>query len=346
MHCCDLCNYASNRRRDFDRHMMSTKHIKNEFNKANTSNKKTNNLNLPLNNLSTNEIKSAEYDNKLSYIELIKNIKNVDEGKCLMTSIVVELENTIKQLKTENDTLKLTSNKMLNIIDKMSEAPIKLNSNKIINNTTAETIVNNNNSLISNTINVQHYVNENYTNVKPIMILKPSKITKMLNDDIKNKKSIKDRTIEDYLMYYESKYSLHVHLSDIIVKEYRKDDPHDQQIWSTNIKSLTFIIRKILNDSGVWAKDARGVDVTSKIIKPFLNEIQNILIKFVKNANNNILSTEETEKYYKNVELANRIITNINNKKLHKQILKTIAEKFQLRFNKETENSVKLLENK
>jgi hypothetical protein len=341
-----LCKYETDRKRDFDRHNISTKHVKNEFNQSGCSDEKK-----PKKKCIMNIDKDVKKDNcsdksdtqssdseetKSRYINLIKNIKNIDDGKHLMATIVTELESTIKQLKNENDTLKMTSDKMLNIIDKMSHTPIELQSNKIINNTTAETIINNNNSLIANTINVQHYINENYTNVKPIMILKPSKITKMLNDDIKDKKSIKDRTIEDYLIYYESKYALHVHLSDIIVKEYRKDNPHDQQIWSTNVKTLTFIIRKILNDSGVWSKDAHGVDVTSKIIKPFLNEIQNILIKYVKNTNY-ILDTEEIDKQYNNVGLANRIITNINNKKLHKQILKTIAEKFQLRFDKEIE---------
>lgn len=351
MYCCKLCEYETDRKRDLDRHNVSAKHVRNEFNQIAESNDKTKLKEdclkekqprkiKQIKNISDSENSKEKHDdfNESKHISLIKNITNINECKQIMTAIVTELENTIKQLKTENETLKLTSDKMLNIIDKMTNSNGELHSNLMINNTKADTIINN------SVINVQNYVNDNYTDVKPIMVLRPSKITKMLKNDIKYKNSVKDRTIEDYLIYYESKYALHIHLSDIIVKEYRKDNPHDQQIWSTNIKTLTFIIRKILNDSGVWSKDVHGVDVTSKIIRPFLNEIQNILIKYVKNTND-ILDTEEeleeVEQQYNNIELANRIISNINNKKLHKQILKTIAEKFQLRFDEENKNLLK-----
>jgi hypothetical protein len=94
---------------------------------------------------------------------------------------------------------------------------------------------------------------------------------------------------------------------------------------------LTFIVRQILNKENVWLKDMNGVCITKHIIDPILKEIKKMLQKYIKLCENHDgKSFEKIEKEQTNGMRAIEIIKEINEKELHKQILKYIAPHFQL----------------
>lgn len=195
---------------------------------------------------------------------------------------------------------------------------------------------NNSNNLIHNTLNnnqkivVFNYVNQNFNDVEPIKMLEKKDI-----DDMLVIKHDTTYTLVDFLIYNQNNHNLNEFLGDIILTAYKKEDPEEQQIWTSSVLKLTFIARQILNKEKVWLKDMNGVSIIKHIIDPILKEIKKILQKYIKNIEKEkkCESFEEIEKSQNIGIIALDIIKEINDKELHKKILKYIALHFQLEHN-------------
>jgi len=74
------------------------------------------------------------------------------------------------------------------------------------------------------------------------------------------------------------KKSLDKFIGDIIIKEYKKEDTKTQQIWTTDVSRLSFLVRQILNETEkVWMSDKKGTCLLKMIIKPMQLVIQNLI---------------------------------------------------------------------
>jgi hypothetical protein len=193
---------------------------------------------------------------------------------------------------------------------------------KTITNIKGDNIENNNKTIVFN------YVNQEYQHTPPIKTLEIKDIVRLLT--MPNTK----HTTVDFIIYYYKKYALHTFLGEIIRKEYKKEDPEEQQFWVSSVMRLTFIVRQILNKENVWLKDMDGVCITRHIIDPMLKEIKKLLQKSIdslKDSNNmRNKSLEEYEKAHDDGIIAVEIIQKINENELHGPILKYIAPYFQL----------------
>jgi hypothetical protein len=88
---------------------------------------------------------------------------------------------------------------------------------------------NNNNktqNINSNNINVMAYVNQNYTEAKPIEQVKGKDVKKILDFD-----ESCGHSLEEMIVFQHSKYLLDQFIGEFIVDEYVKKDPKKQQIW-------------------------------------------------------------------------------------------------------------------
>jgi len=180
------------------------------------------------------------------------------------------------------------------------------------------------------TINIVAYVNDNFPNTKPISMLTNIEARKVLKFD-----ETCGHSLEEMIVFQHSKFLLDQFIGDFIVNEYKKNDPTKQQIWSSNVQKLTFIVRQVLNKTDkVWLKDFNGVCVIKHIIDPILEEVKKLLLEHIKHCNEMIedpnTNIEEFDKIYNNVQHILKIIYEINQKELHNKILKYIAPHFQL----------------
>lgn len=250
--------------------------------------------------------------------ELKKKVAQMDvlENKISLMSEKIQLLESNSQSIIETPTLKYSNNKSIY----SNNAMITTNSNNTINNT-------NNNQKI---INVYNYVTKNYTNAEPIKMLNKQDVTKLLTIEDKNT----EHSIEDFIIFNQSKRSLNQFIGDFIIKEYKKEDPNEQQIWATDVSRLSFLVRQVLNKTDkTWLKDMKGTCLGKHIITPIFKEIKKMMqdhIKKLDSVNYDELSISELEKLETNGALALKIIYDINQKNLHPKVLSHIVSSFQL----------------
>ena len=206
-------------------------------------------------------------------------------------------------------------------ITKKQKVITNINNNYSINTT------NNNNQ---KTINVIAYVNQHFIDTKPIQQIKERDVLKILNFD-----ESCGHSLEDMIVFQHTKYLLDQFIGEFIVNVYKQKDPTKQQIWSSNVKKLTFIVRQILNKTEkVWLKDFNGVCVTQHVISPILEKIKKMMIKYGKKCheemNNPNIHEDRFNKLCENQSTSLKVIYDINQKKLHHKILLYLAPHFQL----------------
>lgn len=244
-----------------------------------------------------------------------------------LKTIVIEMQKTINKLTIAQKQQPMILQKV-DQVDQLPNQLINTNSNNLTNtnsnNVVGNTVQNNNQKVI----NVYQYISSNFDDAPNITMLEKKDVNKLLKVD----KNIK-HSIEDLLVFNQSKYKLDSFLGEIIKNAYKKEDPEEQQFWTSNIKKLTFIVRQILNKTDkTWLQDNRGSCLTKHIIEPLLKEIKKLLQKYIKLSEKNLesKSLEEIEKSQNKGMLAVKIIYDINDKSLHKKILRYIAPLFQL----------------
>lgn len=98
----------------------------------------------------------------------------------------------------------------------------------------------------------------------------------MLEDDSLNKLfvSAAGASIENTIISENVNNNLCVYLGDIIINEYKKNDPKRQSIWCTDASRMSFIIRKNISGVNEWHKDKKGLNFINLIIDPIAKKAQ------------------------------------------------------------------------
>ena len=103
------------------------------------------------------------------------------------------------------------------------------------------------------------------------------------------------KLIEDIMSSYKHK-TLDKYLGDSIIRLYKKDNPKDQSIWSTDTNRLTYLIKELMvNDSSTWIIDKKGIKTKKYLIDPLLEHIKTLIIFYQKNSinlNTNVVEME------------------------------------------------------
>lgn len=247
-----------------------------------------------------------------SLIKKKENEKNSD---------VIKLKKQMEEMSKE---IMLLKNNQYNKSTKLVKTD---ETNAIYSNNLNSNNINSNNDNSTNKTIVLNYVNNTYYNAQPLKMLRENETTEMLKIDHEK------YDIIDFIIFYYKKYELHTFLGDIIIKAFKKDDPREQRFWVSSVINLTFIVRQILNKRLEWKKDMNGTVIVKNIINPILKKVLSMLqeyIVMVKEKSKKSKTIYEIEELNNNSMITLKIIIDINNKSLHKQILKHIAPQFQL----------------
>ncbi|ARF11661.1 hypothetical protein Klosneuvirus_2_97 [Klosneuvirus KNV1] len=144
------------------------------------------------------------------------------------------------------------------------------------------------------------------------------------------------------LIYYSQKNRVHKYLGDIVIKYYKKDDPKDQSLWSTDSSRLKYIIKELFTtNNSYWSEDDKGLKINKYIIDPLLKYIHEYIRLKIDDMDDEIRMSKAFEciEISKKQSALSTIHIQIQNGTLKESIIKYIAPFF--RFKTESNNLIK-----
>jgi len=144
--------------------------------------------------------------------------------------------------------------------------------------------------------------------------------------------NINDENLVKSLVYHYDKKTLAQYIGNHIVIYYKKDNPEEQSVWSTDSVRLNYIIKQVSN----WVVDKKGTQLCSSIINPLLDKIRSVIVIVGKNEKKNI--TDDFNVNHNIMLKLNKmdfILLSIDNGKLAQAINKYIAPRLHMDNNSE-----------
>lgn len=229
------------------------------------------------------------------------------------------IDEHVKTIKEKNNVIEMLT-KQIESLQQQTQPSCQQIEKKPTKKQSKLTNTTNNANIDNRTINIVTYINDNFPNTKPISMLTNVGARKLLKFD-----ESCGHTLEEMIVFQHSKYLLDQFIGDFIVNEYKKKNPEKQQIWSSNVQKLTFIVRQVLNKTDhAWLKDFNGICVIKHVIYPILQEVKKILQLYSKQCAKIIedpsTSNEKFEKLNNTGQHILKIIYEINQKTLHENI--------------------------
>ena len=123
------------------------------------------------------------------------------------------------------------------------------------------------------------------------------------------------------------------YLCNILVKYYKTSDPKNQSFWASDVSRLTFITRiESDNEDPQWVYDMKGNRVGKSIIDPMLQNTKTELLVYIDETPAKIakLSVAEGQEITDVQKTAYKLLDDINNGSLKKQLLKEMSPFFYL----------------
>ena len=118
-------------------------------------------------------------------------------------------------------------------------------------------------------------------------------------------------------------------LRELIIKNYKKDDPTKQSFHTTDCSRLNYLVRELFQNALTWEIDKSGITICSIIIKPLIEKCINILLehqkKLLKEMSDGNYSKQE------DVQLIIDLIMSIDKGSLENDINKYIAPHFNIK---------------
>jgi hypothetical protein len=281
MNHCDKCDYKTDDRRNYYKHMKTRKHMKKVENNIVTDN--------------TAEIKDIikEYEHKLELEKKNNIIERLEE------KIIFEKKLHEEEIKVVKITEKLENEKKLNSILMETHE--------------------NDQFVIKSSMNALNFVRANFQNAPPIHYY--SRADKLFIMDKYEKGQV--------IIYYFKRKELVPYIGEQLLKEYKKENPYEQSVWSSDVVRKNMIVNEKINNKTKWTKDKAGIHVASYLIDPIIKIIKESVEPFSTFTEENL---DDAERY----NLSNKIIKQIENGTLRNEIIAYISPRIYL--NKENLN--------
>lgn len=317
---CAVCNYETDDKCNFNRHLNSKKHTDNKMSKSN----------LKINSISKPELTCDFCNKKYTNIgSLSKHIKICGEKDVIEKRHSEKLDHVNQLHMIEIAKYEKELQHLKDLYDKeiLHQTEIIKQKDETINVLNTEVahlklIINNAGSIIKNSMSALSYAMKHYKDAPAIETIKDYSALKYNQNDTE--------FIENLLVEYKNKL-LPTYLGNFIVKNYKKNDPMKQSIWNSDTNRLTYVIKEIINNTKTdWQIDKKGIKTTNYIITPLLNYIEELLRSYVDNfdMSYNLYIPYEAEKKMLKLKYSTDILQSIEDKVLHDEVLKYIASHF------------------
>jgi len=239
---CTSCNYRTNDRSNYAKHLKSNKHQKSMIEAESTFYK----------HLTTSQnTKVLTYDCQFCNAKYTRQSALTKHNQVcgLQKMKTQQLENEkqveIEKLKTELELKNKEINKLENFIKTLKTNP-------------------------TYNVSIKKLVQTSYSNAPPLAQLE--------NYEVIHDKEFVD--FVDEIISYNDQKILHKYIGDIIIKYYKKDNPEDQSLWNTDVSRLNYIIKEAMaNNKSKWVDDINANRLKESIIQPLLQYIKSHIIK-------------------------------------------------------------------
>ena len=328
---CLLCVYETDDRTSWYNHKKSKKHKYNEL-IENQQKDKGNNIEL-LN--SQHEIELLK--EKLRAIENEKNIikQQLDETKKQCEKQLDDTKKQISETKKQIDETRKQYEKQIEMANREKDKrieEIKEHVETLQNeNQFQKQLINSAGGMIKKSMNTLSYLLLNYKNAPHIKELSDySIISKNMMELIKN------------ITHYYNKNKLEKFMGDFIIRQYKKDEPELQSLWSSDTDRLNYFICELIKEQNNnkkkeetgskthWILDKKGIIMSKYVIDPLLEYILGINSNYINDKNDelNDMDDNETKNTLKEMQVLASINADIKNNKLSNGINKYIAPHF------------------
>jgi hypothetical protein len=159
---------------------------------------------------------------------------------------------------------------------------------------------------------------------------------------IKELKLNKNENLFSVITYYQKDNLVHKFIGDFIISIYKKQNPKEQSLWTTDSSRLNYLVRTAFKNKNIWKVDKAGVRVKENIIVPILMELSLELNKEIEKSAQDYINL----KYFKIKELIllQQVVDEIEANKLENEINKYIAPHFNILRSDDDDKDVKQLE--
>ena len=226
-----------------------------------------------------------------------------------------QLTTQLAEVKKQNDDIKKQNDDIKKENDNIKKQLCK----------PSKTIINNNQTY---NVHAQTFVQQNYPGAPLLKKLKDYEILDNYDED-------EDSNLIEKLVHYQEEKLLDQFFGDFIITSYKKKDPKEQSLWTSDSARLTYIIKELIeneNDDEIWNKDPKAKRTSTYIIDPMLEYIRNnISIYFrINNKYLKSLDFKQAQNYREIYRVLGEIKMDITNGIIKKQIIKYITPYFQL----------------
>ena len=316
---CDRCNYETSDLSNFSRHKKSSKHLKN-----NTS-------------FFIENTKRTLKEQKRTFILGEKTVK-IDENEEILSCKYCDKKFTkvTSKYRHQKHYCKYNTEKEIKVLKEQNKELLEVIKNSVMANKNNSEIAKENTQIVSKSMSTLNYAIKHFQDAPTISLLEGKKLEGFIEYNGNTEKSL-----EEILVHHFEKKKLHQLLGDLIVEEYRKENPKKQSMWSTDVSRLTFILKQTVKNTknGKWITDKNGLDLTKLIIEPLVEKVIDILKEYINDCGEDIQNINElnyeteikTRKNLQQMQKANEVVMQIKLKKLGNEILKYIAPYFNLK---------------
>ena len=333
---CNCCNYTTNIKCNYDRHMKSVSHndnykthtirVKQQKNKHRDAFvcdicKKTFSRNFNL-----ERHKNTTCDNKKLYTEDELNAAKLMIENDFLKKEVIELQKRGNEINTVTTAKLMAENDFLKK-DAVERQKREEDFKKYILSAGKKSIEHN--------VSVKTFVCNNYPDAPPLASsndyskLKFDKLNKELTTSIPEDELENEAAISTIINRFKHKI-LHKYLGDFLINEYKKENPEDQSMWNSDASRLTYVIKLLMDDnSSAWKADPKAGTIKNNIIVPLLEYIKQFITTYTAHCVRNLQKNPETFiTLMENIKSAKLIDDNITNGNLASNILKYITPHF------------------
>lgn len=146
-------------------------------------------------------------------------------------------------------------------------------------------------------------------------------------------------SVAEIAIHYYNKKELAMYIGNILIKEYKKENPYDQSIHNTDTTRSAYIIREIIDEESEWLADKGAIKTSKYTIKPILDYLKKHLNAYFEESKL-LISSDTTNRLFRNMITVQEIISNIDSGLLNKDIIKYISAYFFI--NKKTIKNIEL----
>jgi len=128
--------------------------------------------------------------------------------------------------------------------------------------------------------------------------------------------------IADVILHKYKHNTLVDYLSNLLIDQYKKDNPGEQSVWNTDVSRLSYVVKDNINEKNIskWIVDKKGHVLSSYTVKPIVDKLKNRMIDSYKKIMDDNKKYNDERDDYLDSDSETKDKKRTNNKKIEKTL--------------------------